>query len=66
LFKTEKYLVILFEIKYFRMVDLTVAYIYSGDVPLNRYIREGCDSGKPVMITDPSCPEVRTCTTQDI
>lgn len=28
-----------------------------GDIPLNKQIREGCDSGKPILITDPNCPE---------
>lgn len=28
-----------------------------GDIPLNKHIREGCDSGKPILVTDPNCPE---------
>ncbi|XP_022325301.2 iron-sulfur cluster transfer protein NUBPL-like isoform X2 [Crassostrea virginica] len=28
-----------------------------GDIPLNKHIREGCDMGKPILVTDPNCPE---------
>ena len=31
----------------------------TGDIPLNKHIREGCDTGKPILVTDPNCPEVR-------
>lgn len=36
-----------------------IFYYVTGDIPLNKHIREGCDSGKPILVTDPNCPEVR-------
>lgn len=38
--------------------SILLFYVFTGDIPLHINIRETCDLGKPVVVSDPESSEV--------